>query len=109
MASADFWSRSLQNWQSGLPTVASVAILFVYLRQRGSPESRPVGTPHSATGIEGWARRPSATGWLGSELGNRQRGCGGHAPRSGETRRPGVGRIGRRPPASEDGHGAPGP
>jgi hypothetical protein len=30
-----------------------MAILSVYLRQRGSPESKPVGSPHDATGIEG--------------------------------------------------------
>ncbi|MGI5401245.1 DUF6766 family protein [Streptomyces sp. CA-135486] len=51
--SADFWSRSLQNWQSELLAVASMAILSVYLRQRGSPESKPVGAAHSSTGIEG--------------------------------------------------------
>ncbi|WP_327686421.1 DUF6766 family protein [Streptomyces sp. NBC_00467] len=53
LASADFWSRSLQNWQSELLAVASMAILSVYLRQRGSPESKPVGAPHHFTGIEG--------------------------------------------------------
>ncbi|MET8439129.1 DUF6766 family protein [Streptomyces sp900116325] len=53
LASADFWSRSLQNWQSELLAVASMAILSVYLRQRGSPESKPVGTPHTSTGVEG--------------------------------------------------------
>ncbi|MFI8199489.1 DUF6766 family protein [Streptomyces sp. NPDC085942] len=53
LASADFWSRSLQNWQSELLAVASMAILSVYLRQRGSPESKPVGSAHISTGIEG--------------------------------------------------------
>lgn len=53
LASADFWNRSLQNWQSELLAVAAMAILSVYLRQRGSPESKPVGAPHTATGIEG--------------------------------------------------------
>lgn len=53
LGSADFWSRSLQNWQSELLAVAAMAILSVYLRQRGSPESKPVGSPHAATGIEG--------------------------------------------------------
>ncbi len=51
--SADFWNRTLQNWQSELLAVASMAILSVYLRQRGSPESKPVGAPHTATGVEG--------------------------------------------------------
>ncbi|MEV8100299.1 DUF6766 family protein [Kitasatospora sp. NPDC085879] len=51
--SADFWSRTLQNWQSELLAVASMAILSVYLRQRGSPESKPVGAAHTSTGVEG--------------------------------------------------------
>ncbi|MFF1516117.1 DUF6766 family protein [Streptomyces sp. NPDC058305] len=53
LSSADFWSRSLQNWQSELLAVASMAILSVYLRQRGSPESKPVGAPHAPTSVEG--------------------------------------------------------
>jgi hypothetical protein len=53
LSSADFWSRTLQNWQSELLAVASMAILSIYLRQRGSPESKPVGASHGATGIEG--------------------------------------------------------
>jgi uncharacterized protein DUF6766 len=50
---ADFWSRTLQNWQSEFLAVGSMAVLSIYLRQRGSPESKPVGTPHTSTGIEG--------------------------------------------------------
>ncbi|MFF9909021.1 DUF6766 family protein [Streptomyces sp. NPDC013457] len=53
LASADFWNRSLQNWQSELLAVGAMAILSVYLRQRGSPESKPVGAPHTSTGVEG--------------------------------------------------------
>ncbi|MGW7363234.1 DUF6766 family protein [Streptomyces sp. NPDC054841] len=53
LVSADFWSRSLQNWQSELLAVASMAILSVFLRQRGSPESKPVGAAHTSTGVEG--------------------------------------------------------
>jgi hypothetical protein len=49
----DFWNRTLQNWQSELLAVASMAILSIYLRQRGSPESKPVGAAHHVTGIEG--------------------------------------------------------
>ncbi|BEL02122.1 hypothetical protein Q0Z83_003130 [Actinoplanes sichuanensis] len=49
----DFWNRTLQNWQSELLAVASMVILSIYLRQRGSPESKPVGSSHSATGVEG--------------------------------------------------------
>jgi hypothetical protein len=53
LGSSDFWDRTLQNWQSEFLAVGSMAILSVYLRQRGSPESKPVGSPHDATGIEG--------------------------------------------------------
>jgi hypothetical protein len=50
---ADFWSRTLQNWQSEFLAVGSMAVLSIYLRQRGSPESKPVGAPHASTGVEG--------------------------------------------------------
>jgi hypothetical protein len=49
----DFWEKTLQNWQSEFLAVGSMAILAVYLRQRGSPESKPVGSAHDATGVEG--------------------------------------------------------
>jgi hypothetical protein len=49
----DFWDRTLQNWQSELLAVASMAILAIFLRQRGSPQSKPVGAAHMATGVEG--------------------------------------------------------
>jgi hypothetical protein len=49
----DFWEKTLQNWQSEFLAVGSMAILAVYFRQRGSPESKPVGAPHHATGVEG--------------------------------------------------------
>jgi Domain of unknown function (DUF6766) len=49
---ADFWEKTLQNWQSEFLAVGSMAILTVYLRQRGSPESKPVGAPHHETGVE---------------------------------------------------------
>ncbi|MER6969474.1 DUF6766 family protein [Nocardioides sp. NPDC000445] len=50
---SDFWARTLQNWQSEFLAVGSMAVLSIYLRQRGSPESKPVGASHEATGIEG--------------------------------------------------------
>ncbi|MGV9454584.1 DUF6766 family protein [Streptomyces sp. NPDC003635] len=53
ISAADFWNRTLQNWQSELLAVASMAVLSIYLRQRGSPESKPVGAAHGATGVEG--------------------------------------------------------
>ncbi len=49
----DFWNRTLQNWQSELLAVASMVVLAIYLRQRGSSESKPVGAAHTATGVEG--------------------------------------------------------
>lgn len=51
--SPDFWNRTLQNWQSEFLAVASMVALSIYLRQRGSPESKPVGAPHHATSVEG--------------------------------------------------------
>jgi len=53
LGSADFWERTLQNWQSEFLAVGSMAILAVYLRQRGSPESKPVGEAHGHTGVTG--------------------------------------------------------
>jgi membrane protein implicated in regulation of membrane protease activity len=53
VSSADFWNRTLQNWQSEFLAVLSMVLLSIYLRQRGSPESKPVGAPHAATAQEG--------------------------------------------------------
>jgi hypothetical protein len=53
LGTSDFWNRTLQNWQSEFLAVGSMAVLSIYLRQRGSPESKPVGAPHAATGAEG--------------------------------------------------------
>lgn len=53
VGSAEFWNRTTQNWQSEFLAVGSMVVLSVYLRQRGSPESKPVGTSHTATGVEG--------------------------------------------------------
>ena len=53
MGSADFWNRTLQNWQSEFLAVGSIAIFSVYLRQRGSTQSKPVGAPHTETSAEG--------------------------------------------------------
>jgi hypothetical protein len=53
LAEADFWSRTFQNWQSEMLAVGSMAVLSIYLRQRGSPESKPVGAAHADTGQTG--------------------------------------------------------
>ncbi|MEN3264581.1 DUF6766 family protein [Pseudonocardia sp.] len=49
----EFWNRTTQNWQSEMLAVGSMAVLGVYLRQRGSPESKPVGAAHADTGETG--------------------------------------------------------
>ncbi len=51
--SSDFWNRTLQNWQSEFLAVASMVIFSVWLRQRGSSQSKPVGEAHVTTGAEG--------------------------------------------------------
>lgn len=53
VVSADFWNRTLQNWQSEFLAVGSMVALSIVLRQRGSSESKPVGTPHEVTAVEG--------------------------------------------------------
>jgi hypothetical protein len=50
---ADFWEATLENWQSEFLAVGSMAAFTIYLRQRGSPESKPVGAPHGETGTSG--------------------------------------------------------
>jgi uncharacterized protein DUF6766 len=52
VTSADFWNRMTQNWQSEFLAVASMAAFAIYLRQRGSPESKIVGAPHRATALD---------------------------------------------------------
>ena len=53
IASPEFWNRTLQNWQSEFLAVGSMVVLSIYLRQRGSPESKPVGSAHDDTGSTG--------------------------------------------------------
>jgi hypothetical protein len=48
--SAQFWFQSLQNWQSEFLAVGAIVILSVFLRQRGSAESKPVHEPTHVTG-----------------------------------------------------------
>jgi hypothetical protein len=50
MRSAQFWFESLQNWQSEFLAVAAIVVLTIYLRQKGSPESKPVHAPMAQTG-----------------------------------------------------------
>jgi hypothetical protein len=53
LGTSTFWEQTLQNWQSEFLAIGSMVVLSIYLRQRGSPESKPVGAPHDETGVEG--------------------------------------------------------
>jgi hypothetical protein len=46
----EFWFQSLQNWQSEFLALLAMVVLSIWLRQRRSPESKPVDAPHSETG-----------------------------------------------------------
>ncbi|OJV19211.1 MAG: hypothetical protein BGO21_21185 [Dyadobacter sp. 50-39] len=46
----EFWFETFQNWQSEFLSVASIVILSIFLRQKGSPESKPVDAPNMETG-----------------------------------------------------------
>ncbi len=48
--SASFWFESMQNWQSEFLAVFSLVVLTIWLRQKDSPQSKPVEAPHSQTG-----------------------------------------------------------
>ena len=50
LATPQFWFESLQNWQSEFLSVGVLVGLSVFLRERGSPESKPVHAPHRETG-----------------------------------------------------------
>ena len=48
--SSSFWFESFQNWQSEFLAVLSLVILTIFLRQKDSPQSKPMAAPHSQTG-----------------------------------------------------------
>jgi len=50
LARSQFWFESLQNWQSEFLAVGTIVVLTIFLRQHGSPESKPVHAPHAKTG-----------------------------------------------------------
>ena len=50
MRTSQFWFQSFQNWQSEFLAVGALVVLSIFLRQRGSPESKPVNAPSSKTG-----------------------------------------------------------
>jgi hypothetical protein len=49
----EFWNRTLQNWQSEFLAVGCMVAFSIYLRQRGSAESKPVGAPHAESSVSG--------------------------------------------------------
>ena len=50
MKTSRFWFESFQNWQSEFLAVGAMVVLSIWLRQCGSPESKPVDAPHEQTG-----------------------------------------------------------
>jgi hypothetical protein len=52
MMRSRFWFESFQNWQSEFLAVLAMVVFSIFLRQRGSPESKPVDSPHDQTGSE---------------------------------------------------------
>jgi hypothetical protein len=50
LASAEFWFESFQNWQSEFLSTAVLIVLAIFLREKGSPESKKVDDPHGKTG-----------------------------------------------------------
>ncbi|MBC8111925.1 MAG: hypothetical protein H7Y04_12765 [Verrucomicrobia bacterium] len=52
LTQSHFWFESFQNWQSEFLAVLSIVVLTIFLRQHGSPESKPVDAPNSQTGKE---------------------------------------------------------
>ncbi|MEJ7587970.1 MAG: DUF6766 family protein [Ferruginibacter sp.] len=50
LAGSRFWYESFQNWQSEFLSVFAIVVLSIFLRQKGSPQSKPVDAPHSETG-----------------------------------------------------------
>ncbi len=50
LGTSRFWFESFQNWQSEFLSIGAMVVLSIYLRQKGSPESKPVDSPHSETG-----------------------------------------------------------
>jgi len=50
IAEPRFWFETFQNWQSEFLSVLSIVVLTIFLRQKGSPESKPVDAPNMETG-----------------------------------------------------------
>ena len=52
LGTSRFWFESLQNWQSEFLAIFSMVVLSIFLRQHGSPESKPVDAAHDETGTD---------------------------------------------------------
>ncbi|HEY5813637.1 MAG TPA: DUF6766 family protein [Terrimicrobiaceae bacterium] len=50
LGTSQFWFESFQNWQSEFLAILSIVVLSIWLREKGSPESKPVTASHSQTG-----------------------------------------------------------
>jgi hypothetical protein len=50
LATSRFWFQSFQNWQSEFLAVGALVVLSIFLREKGSPQSKPVDAPHAETG-----------------------------------------------------------
>ena len=50
MMSARFWFESFQNWQSEFLSVFAIVMLSIFLREKGSPQSKELNSPDSQTG-----------------------------------------------------------
>jgi len=50
LGTSRFWFESFQNWQSEFLSVGAIVVLSIFLRQRGSSQSKPVDAPHAETG-----------------------------------------------------------
>ena len=52
LGTSRFWFESFQNWQSEFLSIGLMIVFSIFLRQKGSPESKPVDSPHDETGTD---------------------------------------------------------
>jgi hypothetical protein len=50
IGTSDFWQQSFQNWQSEFLSITVIVLLTIFLREKGSSQSKPVAAPHGETG-----------------------------------------------------------
>jgi hypothetical protein len=51
LTNSRFWFESFQNWESDFLSIFAIVVLSIFLREHGSPQSKPVDAPHSETGV----------------------------------------------------------